>query len=78
MVRQTVLLACLGVLAGCANLPGVYKLPDPAPAGSAAPLPVAAIGAPAPDAVFFGTDGKRHVLSEYKGKFLALVFFAHW
>ena len=46
------------------------------PGGVAALTPAAAppsvsIGAQAPDAAFFAQDGKRHTLSEYKGKFLA-------
>lgn len=39
---------------------------------------VAAVGALAPDIAFFDAQGQRHLLSEFKGKFLALVFFAHW
>jgi hypothetical protein len=80
--------------AGCASLPGIYKLPSaavtPALDGAAPAVPstpanttalapaVATIGALAPDGVYYAQDGQRHTLSEYKGKFLALVFFAHW
>jgi hypothetical protein len=74
--------AALLALAGCASLPGIYELPPPPAAASAAPSAeapaVARIGAPAPDIAFTAVDGQRHLLSEYKGKFLALVFFAHW
>lgn len=49
----------------------------PSTTGAVAPA-VAVVGALAPDAAFLDGDGRRHLLSEFKGKFLALVFFAHW
>lgn len=88
--RSATLLAAMLLATGCANLPGVYKRPaavpsadatPTAPGASAAPLvapAVAAVGQLAPDLAFLDAGGQRHLLSEYKGKFLALVFFAHW
>jgi hypothetical protein len=81
------LVAGVLLLAGCVRLPGVYEPSKASPAAettrpgapvaSQAPA-VAAVGSVAPDAAFFDKDGARHTLSEYKGRFLALVFFAHW
>ncbi len=82
------------VLAGCASLPGIYERPAPVrevPAAPAAPVasagaptpaetapPVAQVDKPAPELAFTAIGGQRHLLSEYRGKFIALVFFAHW
>ena len=81
-------------VAACVNVPGITPPRPaataapaaaeppvgaaPAPAPAAVAPAVAEVGLPAPDVEFQGVDGSRRKLSEFKGKFVALVFFAHW
>ena len=56
-----------GASAGGPAVPG----PEAAPA-------VAELGKVAPDIAFTAIGGQARRLSEFRGKYIALVFFAHW
>jgi len=43
-----------------------------------APLSPVELKKPAPNVTFYDSAGGRHTLDEYKGKFIALVFFAYY
>ena len=63
--RSGAAVAILLALSGC-NLP--WQPPAPAPSDQAA----------APDYSLGGFDGRRHTLSEYRGKVVVLNFWATW
>jgi peroxiredoxin len=77
LVGAALLSACAPVASGPAPVnPPVTAVTAPfSPAPSAAPV---ALHQAAPDVAFMDNAGARHTLAEFKGKFVVLVFFAHW
>jgi thiol-disulfide isomerase/thioredoxin len=84
MFRRLASLLPLVALAtsACAGVPTVGAAASastaPAAAASVAPLPPVVLHEAARNIQFTDTAGATHHLDEFKGKYVLLVFFAHW
>jgi thiol-disulfide isomerase/thioredoxin len=69
-------------LAACASTPAVTAAAagsgSPAASASVAPLPPVVLHEAARNVQFTDSAGATHHLDEFKGKYVVLVFFAHW